>query len=358
MIARDEEKNLENCLNSVKKLVDEIIIVIDTRSKDKTKEIALKFTNKVFDFKWNDNFSEARNFSISKATGNWILVLDADEVIAEKDCIKIRNLSEKDQAEAYYFTWRNYTNNTGVANWISCKNDEYEESKQAAGFSISKYLRFFKNKGYKYTGRIHETIGTSIRKSNGKIFNTNIVIHHFGNLNKEKYASKKENYIELLKKRLEQKDFKEKPEDFICFEIARELTNAGKNKQAIPYLEKAIKINEDIRYLFLLGSLHLVEENYEIAERLLKKALILNPRNASIHNNLGILYAEQKNLHKAVKKFEKAIKLNKRFADAYFNLGTVYYELGKTDNANELFKKAIELNQNYKVRAEEYIKTH
>ena len=78
MIVKDEEQHLENCLNSIKELADEIIIV-DTGSKDKTKEIAGKFTNKVYDFKWNDDFSEARNFSLSKATKDWILVLDADE---------------------------------------------------------------------------------------------------------------------------------------------------------------------------------------------------------------------------------------------------------------------------------------
>ena len=84
MIVRNEEKTLERCLNSVKKVVDEIIIV-DTGSTDSTKSIAKKFTNKVFDFKWCDNFSLARNFSFSKATCEYIMWLDADDIITEEN---------------------------------------------------------------------------------------------------------------------------------------------------------------------------------------------------------------------------------------------------------------------------------
>src|SRR3989344_364212 len=83
MITKNEEQFLEQCLNSVKELVDEIIIV-DTGSTDKTTEIAGKFTDKIYDFKWCDDFSAARNESLKHATKNWILVLDADEQLDQK----------------------------------------------------------------------------------------------------------------------------------------------------------------------------------------------------------------------------------------------------------------------------------
>ncbi len=69
---------------SVKPLVDEMIVV-DTGSTDRTKKIARAFGAKVYDFAWTDSFSDARNFSLSKASGEWILVLDADEVISPSD---------------------------------------------------------------------------------------------------------------------------------------------------------------------------------------------------------------------------------------------------------------------------------
>lgn len=80
MIVRDEEDVLARCLNSVGTLFSEIIIV-DTGSADRTRDIALSFTPKVYDFEWIDNFSAARNFAFSKATGDYLMWLDADDVI-------------------------------------------------------------------------------------------------------------------------------------------------------------------------------------------------------------------------------------------------------------------------------------
>ena len=93
MIVKNEDQVLARCLNSVKELVDEIII-IDTGSTDNTKEIAKEFTEKVFDFNWIDNFSSARNYSFSKATMDYILWLDADDIIIPEEQIKFKFLKE------------------------------------------------------------------------------------------------------------------------------------------------------------------------------------------------------------------------------------------------------------------------
>jgi len=93
MIVKDEEDSIANCLESVKDIADEIIIV-DTGSKDKTKEIVNKYTSKVYDFKWIDDFSAARNFSFSKATKDYILWLDADDVLLPEDVEKFKSLKE------------------------------------------------------------------------------------------------------------------------------------------------------------------------------------------------------------------------------------------------------------------------
>lgn len=97
MIVKDEEKVLESCLKSAKFFVDEIIIV-DTGSKDKTKKIAKKYTDKIFDFKWVDDFSQARNFAFSKATMDFIIWLDADDIIeeSEKDFLALKNSLTKE----------------------------------------------------------------------------------------------------------------------------------------------------------------------------------------------------------------------------------------------------------------------
>lgn len=91
MIVKNEEKILRRCLDSVSDLVDEIVIV-DTGSSDRTKKIAAEYTEAVYDFAWNDDFSAARNFAFSKATKEYIYSADADEVLNEENRERFRIL--------------------------------------------------------------------------------------------------------------------------------------------------------------------------------------------------------------------------------------------------------------------------
>jgi len=88
MIVKNEEKVLERCLDSIKGIVDEIIIV-DTGSIDKTVEVAEKYTSHVYDFEWIDDFAAARNYAFSKATCDYIMWLDADDYLEESEQEKL-----------------------------------------------------------------------------------------------------------------------------------------------------------------------------------------------------------------------------------------------------------------------------
>lgn len=106
MIVKNEEKVLARCLDSIRELMDEIIIV-DTGSADKTKEIALHYTDKVYDFQWVDDFSAARNFAFSKASCDYIYSADADEVLNEENrerffALKQTLLPEIEMVQMYY----------------------------------------------------------------------------------------------------------------------------------------------------------------------------------------------------------------------------------------------------------------
>lgn len=92
MIVKDEEENLEKSLKSIVKYGYEIIVV-DTGSTDNSKKVALKYTKNVFDYVWCDDFSRARNFSISKATNDFVLILDADEIVEK---FNVEELERKD----------------------------------------------------------------------------------------------------------------------------------------------------------------------------------------------------------------------------------------------------------------------
>ena len=91
MIVRDEENVLERCLNSIAETVDEIVIA-DTGSIDRTKQIAAGFTDKIYDFHWQDDFAAARNFAFSKGTGDYLMWMDADDVLPEKEAQKLAEL--------------------------------------------------------------------------------------------------------------------------------------------------------------------------------------------------------------------------------------------------------------------------
>ncbi|MBW1900175.1 MAG: glycosyltransferase, partial [Deltaproteobacteria bacterium] len=115
MIVKNEEQYLGKCLMNLNSVVDEMIVV-DTGSTDRTKEISAIFGARVYDVEWTNDFSEARNYSISKASGDWIFVMDADETISPIDHEALRKLAEKrsPRPAAYSFVTRNYNMRTDI----------------------------------------------------------------------------------------------------------------------------------------------------------------------------------------------------------------------------------------------------
>ena len=93
MIVRDEEAVLARCLESVKDAFDEIILA-DTGSRDRTKEIAAAYTDKIYDFPWEDDFSAARNFAADRSSGEYWMWLDADDVLSPEACAKLKKLKQ------------------------------------------------------------------------------------------------------------------------------------------------------------------------------------------------------------------------------------------------------------------------
>lgn len=157
MIVKDEEEVLGRCLESVKEFIDEIII-IDTGSKDATKEIAKKFGAKIYDFEWCDDFGKARNYAFSKATTNYIMWLDADDYITEENKNKIIEL-KKNMSEDVDAISMNY----------SLSRDE--SGKTTCSLRRNRIVR--REKGFQWIGRIHEYLEVG-----GNIRHEEIEVHH------------------------------------------------------------------------------------------------------------------------------------------------------------------------------------
>ena len=222
MIVRDEEDFLDACLRSVEGVVEEIV-VLDTGSSDSTVEIARSHGARVYDHPWKDSYSEARNACIDLATGDWILVLDADERLDESAKSVIRKAVFDENFAAYEFYQRNYYSDEDTADVI-----------------INPTCRLWRNRPeYRYKGSIHENPATSIVHQFGMIGRLDATIHHFGNQPSVLAARDKCNrYIRLLEAEL-----RENPND-VCklHDIAVSHYVAGRYSDALPYLERSVSL--------------------------------------------------------------------------------------------------------------------
>ncbi len=221
MIVKNEEKFLEDCLESVKELVDEIVVV-DTGSTDSTIEIAHKYNAKIFNFKWIDDFSAARNESIKNSTGEWILYLDADERLIEgKDNLRflLSSLPES------------------VGGLICSIDSLHSKSDGTSEMHRGSYPRLFRNYGYPkicFFGKVHEQITQSIRSLAKDIVISDLVIEHLGYNQSLEIVNKKarRNYDMLMQQ------IKEDPTDgYVWFQLGQTLGHLKLSKQA----EEAIK---------------------------------------------------------------------------------------------------------------------
>ncbi len=397
MITKDEEEFLRNCLESVKEIVDEIIIV-DTGSKDNTTKIAKEFGAKVIEHKWNDNFSEARNISLKHATKDWILVLDADETISKKDHKKIQLLIAKD-FEAYTLIQRNYYSELKPLTFeVTSDNDDYEESKNYKGWFPSELVRLFKNKKeYKFSGMIHELIEPSIKDQKRKIGKSNIPIHHFRVDKSEEFDQEKtEKYLKIGKEQIKQTPDNPKPyfevgsiyfaqEDYskaieyfkksaeligdtknvehhstyvyVYFNLGKSYMKTEQFKKAIDCFEKVIGIvpNTPLSYFFL-GQANASLGNFKRAIDAYEQAGKLDPKDSEIFNNLANAYANLDQFENALKNFKKALELDPKNATIHRNVGAISLGAKKYASAYFHFKRAVELEPSFRADLQEVIK--
>jgi glycosyltransferase involved in cell wall biosynthesis len=166
VITKNEEKNIVRCINSYKDIVDEIILV-DTGSTDNTVEIAKSLGAKIYNYEWCNDFSAAKNFAISKAEGDWIIFLDADEFFAEGHCYNVKKYITLLHGDKKYDA-------------ICCRMANIEENDEIKNYVVQ--IRIFRNHpDIKYINSIHE----NLRKSSGQlkaffVDKEDILIYHTG----------------------------------------------------------------------------------------------------------------------------------------------------------------------------------
>ena len=325
MIVKNEEKVLDNCLSTACDLVDEIIIV-DTGSTDKTKEIARKYTDKIYDFKWIDDFAKARNFSFEKATKDYIMWLDADDIILEEDRKKFKEFKNSID---------------GTQNVYSLK---YVCSRDEAGnptIVIVKNRIVKREKNYKWKNPIHEYMDIK-----DTVMPVDIAITHSKKIVND--PNRNLRIFEKMKK--EGKDFDIRN----TYLYGKSLSSAGKIEQAITEFEKLIKENEK-EYMknrwYLYNGIIELANCYKIKQELKKELdslfIILKNQIPTIEvlNKISDCVLRQKRYDEAIFWLEIAANIDDNSYTQKHDIFITYIKLGYCYYMKKDYKKAYETNE-------------
>ena len=259
------------------------MIVVDTGSTDATRDIAEVFGAKVFDYEWHDDFAAARNLSLEKASGDWILVMDADEVIAASDHGKILDLikKSKNNKHAYVLTTRNYTDRQDSADY-SENTGQYKEE-MSTGWIPSKKVRLFQNqKGVHFVFPVHEQVDPVLSDMGISLVESPIPVHHYGKLDQARTAERWQTYYDIGHKKLASQP----DNDHALKELAIQAGLLSKWEEAATHWKSFIDRNPDS----IDGYLNLTRVmancgDYEQANRYADKAFQLaGDRSETIYN--------------------------------------------------------------------------
>lgn len=328
MIAKNEEKNIERCLKSIQHFDCEIIVV-DTGSTDRTKEIAYQYGAKVYDFEWINDFSAARNFSISKASYDWILVLDCDE------------WAEESTPEEFMVLAREYPAYIG-----RLKRKNFTPGGNQQRIYIDMVERFFNRRYYHYEAPIHEQLTPSTSQT-PYAFEIPLTVLHTGYVGtEEELAAKRIRNMTLLQKELERH-----PDDpYLYFQMGQEYYCEDDYETAAEYYSKVLTfdLSPTLEYLRLtiqaygncLIHLNRIEEALQYEQ--IYDTFATNPDFVFL---MGRIYYVSGQPIKAMSEFIKATSMDNPYAEGtntflcWYYMGLINERMGNVDAAASFYKK-------------------
>lgn len=339
MIAKDEEAFLKKCIESVRDIVDEIVIV-DTGSTDNTVKLARELGADVYPYTWEDSFALARNYAMSKAKSDWLLLLDADETLEREDQEKLLSFIRTTTFDGAHLRIRNYTG--------SYSPDQY---------SLHNALRLLRNNGqYQFHGAIHEQI-TSENAGNlsGRFTTLDVTVHHFGYLDDVvKRKDKRKRNLPLLEKQLQENP----DEPFTLFNMGNEHLSLKDYQKAISYYEASLGKLGDRRmafgpHLYLrMVTCYAALGQHEKALRIIREGLSVYPRCTDLVFLRADIERNLKRFTLAIDSLETCRKMGAPPPTlellpgcgtyrAAFALGELYLELSDYPRAAKAFLEAL-----------------
>ncbi len=269
MIVRNEENNLPHCLESVRGVIDEIVVV-DTGSVDRTKEIAREFGAKVFDFVWIDDFAAARNEALAHATGDYAFWLDADDVVDPIEIEKLRAILQQLRA------------GDRAAYVVRCACDPSPDG--TGGDTVVDHIRLFPlHENIRWTYRVHEQILPELKRAKVPVRWTNLMVRHTGYVDKDLRAKKLERDTKILERELE-----DRPNDpFVLFNFGAIAVERRAWSEALDFLKRSLAgsapTDSIVRKLFaLIARTHQMTGDSQGALRACAQGLELDPEDAEL----------------------------------------------------------------------------
>lgn len=324
IITKNEAEHLEKCLSALKPYQFEIVVV-DTGSTDNSKEVAHKYTDKVYDFEWINDFSAARNYSISRASHNVILSLDTDEFVTKIDLEKTAQLIE--------------ANPKGIG---CIKVLNYFETEQGTKHQTSMLGRLFNRKYYHYENAIHEAL-TAISNVSPYSYDLPVTVDHVGYLgSKDKLNDKAMRDINLLLKEIETNP--DNPYNY--FQLAQAYLLMRDHEHACEYFNKSIELHpsphEEYTRIMVCNYGNILIDFGKADEALsLLSFYDYYSDNADYLCMVGLIYLHLNQQLKALPEFVKALTAPKR--DSIENKVISYY----IGFIYELFKQKDIARQHY-----------
>ena len=342
LIVKNEESVLSRCLESVRTLVDEIVVV-DTGSNDRTIEIALSYGARVYHFTWIDDFSAARNESLRYARGEWILYIDADEVIDAANAAKVRQVITREDIMA-----------------VTVRQCIPQQADNIATSYYSEYCRIFRrHPDIRFEGAIHEQILPSIERFGGKVLRSDIVVYHWAYaIDAVKKQKRAERNLRCLLA-----EIKCVPDDpFLHLNLGMTYRELGQRDASIKALHRTLSKDGGNMKRELVGQAHLTlakiyleEENTTKAAYHAQQAGVFDPVNPLPDYLLATLAVNEQQYEKAIRHLEAAIRITKgdgeRLPSVELNMAHVYLELGSCrsmagdlQGAEEDFFRSLQCN--------------
>jgi len=336
LIVKNEEKNIRRCLESFKGY-DLELIVVDTGSNDSTKIIAAEYTSSIFDYDWKDNFSDARNFAISKASNDVIFFIDADEYIRSLDLKLLKKEIDANPGCIYRILCCNHFTRDGL---------KYENHERIG--------RIFHKKLYHYQGSVHEQL-VPIDSEKAKFYNCCVSIDHTGyDLDEISKKRKADRNIALLKNEYDQllsKDPQSNECCYVLYQLGKSYYTINDYTDAIFYFEKALlyDVNPEIEYIsdlietygYALLNDGQVEKAYGLSEPEIYKAFAHSSDYLFL---IGLIYMKNAMFNEAIREFQNATKktdakcVGVNSFLAYHNIAVIYECLGDKSKAEEYYR--------------------